>query len=402
MSIELGGIALSQTTDVIVIGGGLVGCAAAYYLSKKNTVVTLVEKGQLNRQASGQNAGSLHFQLEFRMVHFWKELEQEMGELIPMSVESEKVWRALEDELDADLEVIQDGGFMVAETEEELALLKKKYELEKKWHLNTELLTGDEVRKIAPYLSKNIIGAAFCPDEGHANPRHVTLTYAQRAAEKGAKILTESNVTNIMQHRDEWVVEINGETTIRAHHVILAAGAWVSDLAKMVGIHVPMFPVPLTMNVTEQTTPFIEHMVQHVGKRITLKQVRDGNVLIGGGWSSKFLKTNGMLDFNLSPLINPEAIQGNCKIARDLVPDVGHLRIIRSWPGVTGITDDQLPLLGEFPDRKGLWIAGGGSGFTFGPLYGSILADLITVGMTDFKINAFLPNKLSHLNLFME
>lgn len=393
---------MSQTTDVLVIGGGLVGCATAYYLSKKDVAVTIVEKGQLNRQASGQNAGSLHFQLEFRMVHFWEELKQEMGELIPMSVASGKVWRELEDELDADLEVVQDGGFMVAETEEELNLLKKKYELEKEWHLNTTLLTGDEARTIAPYLSKDIIGAAFCPDEGHANPRHVTLQFAKRAAEKGAKILTESAVTNITQYKDEWIVEINNEATIRSHHVILAAGAWVSDIARMIGIHIPMFPVPLTMNVTERVAPFIPHMVQHVGKRITLKQVRDGNVLIGGGWSSKFLKSEGRLDFNKSPLIDPEAIIGNCKIARDLVPGVGHLRVIRSWPGVTGITADQLPLLGEFPDRRGIWIAGGGSGFTFGPLYGSILADLITDGSTDFKINAFLPNKLSHLNLFME
>lgn len=388
-------------TDVLVIGGGLVGCATAYYLSKKGAQVILAEKGQLNRQASGQNAGSLHFQLEFRMVHFWKELEQEMSELIPMSIASEKVWRNLEEELGADMEVVQHGGFMVAETEEELHLLKKKYELEKKWNLNTTLLTGDEARAIAPYLSKSIKGAAFCPDEGHANPRHVTPQFAKRATKYGATILTESEVTNISRKNDHWMIQINGKKTYEAAHVVLAAGAWIENMARMIGLHIPMFPVPLTMNVTEPTTPFIQHMVQHVGKRITLKQVRDGNVLIGGGWSSNFVKTNGMLDFDKSPMINPEAIQGNCKIAKELVPDVGHLRIIRSWPGVTGITADQLPILGEFPDKKGIWIAGGGSGFTFGPLYGSILADLIMDGSTNFKIDAFLPEKLSHLNLFM-
>lgn len=392
---------MSQKTDVFVIGGGLVGCATAYYLSKKGAQVILADKHQINRQASGQNAGSLHFQLEHRMVHFWEELEREMNELIPMSIASEKVWRNLEKELGADMEVVQHGGFMVAETEEEMHLLKKKYELEKKWNLNTTLLTGDETREMAPYLSKTIKGAAFCPDEGHANPRHVTLQFAKRATVNSATILTESEVTKISRKKNKWMIQINGEETYEATHVVLAAGAWIENIARMIGLHIPMFPVPLTMNVTEPTVPFIDHMVQHVGKRITLKQVRDGNVLIGGGWSSKFVKTNGMLDFDKSPMINPEAIRGNCKIAQELVPNLGHLRIVRSWPGVTGITADQLPILGEFPDMKGIWIAGGGSGFTFGPLYGTILADLIMDGSTDFKIDAFLPEKLSHLNLFM-
>ncbi|GAA0363421.1 NAD(P)/FAD-dependent oxidoreductase [Bacillus horti] len=390
-----------QRADVFVIGGGLVGCATAYHLAKRGAQVVLSERGQLNRQASGQNAGSLHFQLEFRMVRFWKELEKEMGELIPMSITSEKMWQGLEEELQADMEVIQHGGFMVAETAEELELLKKKYELEKKWSLNTELLTGEEARGLAPYLSKRVIGAAFCPLEGHANPRLVTPQYAKRASEFGATILTESRVTDLTRRKGKWLVQVNGEERYEAEHIVLAAGAWIEDLAEMLGLHIPMFAVPLTMNVTEPTTPFIHHMIQHVGKRITLKQVRDGNVLIGGGWSSKFAKRAGKLDFSQAPIILPEAVQQNCEIAMELVPHVGNLRLLRSWPGVTGITADQLPLLGEVPERKGVWIAAGGSGFTFGPLYGSILADLIMTGSTDFKIDAFLPKKLSHLNLFM-
>lgn len=392
---------MSQKTDVFVVGGGLVGCATAYYLAKRGASVILTEKGQLNRQASGQNAGSLHFQLEFRMVSFWKELEKEMSELIPLSNASEKLWGSLEHELDVDMEVVQHGGFMVAETKNELNLLKKKYELEKKWNLNTSLLTGDEAREIAPYLSKSIIGAAYCPSEGHANPRLVTPQFSKRASELGAKILTESKVTDISRKKDKWSVTVNNQQTYDTDHIVMATGAWIDDLAKMIGLHIPVFPVPLTMNVTEPTTPIIHHMVQHVGKRISIKQVGDGNVIIGGGWSSQFVKKNGRLDFGKSPMVLPEVVQENCRIACELVPNISRLRLLRSWPGVTGITADQLPLLGEFPERKGIWIAAGGSGFTFGPLYGSILADLITEGTTNFKIDAFHPKKLSHLNLFM-
>ncbi|GGP07789.1 NAD(P)/FAD-dependent oxidoreductase [Oceanobacillus neutriphilus] len=392
---------MKSKTDVLIIGGGLVGCATAYYLAKKGVPVTLVEKGQLNRQASGQNAGSLHFQLEFRMVHFWKELEKEMSELIPLSIESEKVWATLEQELQADMEVLQHGGFMVAETKEELELLKKKQDLENRWKLNTVLLTGDEARKIAPYLSKNIIAAAYCPIEGHANPRLVAPQFAKRAAEYGACIRTDSGVTDISRNNGKWEVTIKNSDVYETEHIVFAAGAWIEDLAKMIGLHVPVYPVPLTMNVTEPVMPFMEHMVQHAGKRITMKQVRDGNVLIGGGWSSRFVKKNGKIDFNQLPMILPDVVRENCTIASELVPNVSYLRLLRSWPGVTGITHDQLPLLGEFSERKGIWVAAGGSGFTFGPLYGSILSDLITKGSTDFEIEAFRPGKLAHLNLFM-
>src|SRR5699024_5695944 len=104
---------------------------------------------------------------------------------IPLSIASEKIWAGLEEELQADMEIVQDGGFMVAETTEELNLLKNKYELEKRMGLNTELLTGSEARTIAPYLSEKVIGAAYCASEGHANPRHVTPQYAKRAQELG-------------------------------------------------------------------------------------------------------------------------------------------------------------------------------------------------------------------------
>lgn len=391
---------MGKDTDVIIIGGGLVGCATAYYLAKKNVDVTLLEMGQLNRKASGQNAGSLHFQLEHRMVKFWKELEEEMGALIPLSIASQKVWRTLEDELQRNIGVHQNGGFMVAETEDELQLLKKKYELEKRWELNTTLLTGDEVRKIAPYLSDNVIGASYCPDEGHANPRLVTIQFAKRAQQLGAKIYTESMVTSIIR-KNKWFVTTKSRQVFKSEHVVLAAGAWIHELAAMVGLHIPIFPVPLMMNVTEKANQFIPHIIQHVGKRITLKQVEDGNVLIGGGWSSKFVNDGGKIDFNQSPMVDPESIIQNCKIASEIVPKVGSLRLLRSWPGVTAITADQLPLLGEIPERKGIWTAVGGSAFTFGPLYGSILADLIVKGTTDFDIETFSPEKLSHLNLFM-
>lgn len=392
---------MKMTSDVVVIGGGLVGCATAYYLSKENKSVTLVERGQINRQASGQNAGSLHFQFEHRLILHWQELENELKELIPLSKDSEKMWANVEDELDAKLDVVQHGGFMIAETDEEVELLKKKYELEKKYGLDTELMTRDEVREIAPYITQSFKMASFCPMEGHANPRHVIPQFAKRATENGASILTETSVTSLTQYGDLWEVGLNHEDTIITDNVVIASGAWAQEVGYMAGLHIPIFPVPLLMNITERVKPTIHHLIQHIGRRISMKQVEDGNILIGGGWPTQFQQTNGKVDFDRSPKILNHFVKENVKIAAHLVPEVQNFRLLRSWPGVTGVTADQLPLIGEFPERKGLFIAGGGSGFTYGPLYGKILTDLIVHGKTDYSIDAFSPKKFSHLNMFM-
>src|SRR4029078_1790838 len=98
---------------------GLLGCAASYHLARGGARVVLLEKDQLNRQASGQNAGSLHFKLKHRMVEHGDELADQFAISIPLSIKAERSWGALETELDADLEVHQQGGLMVAETPED-------------------------------------------------------------------------------------------------------------------------------------------------------------------------------------------------------------------------------------------------------------------------------------------
>ena len=102
--------------DVVVIGGGLLGCAASYYLSQGGARVVLLEKEQLNRQASGQNAGSLHFQLEHRMVEHGDALAKQFALSIPLVLDAVARWSDLEAELGEDLEIVQEGGFIVAET----------------------------------------------------------------------------------------------------------------------------------------------------------------------------------------------------------------------------------------------------------------------------------------------
>src|SRR5580698_544656 len=163
--------------DVVVIGGGLVGCAAAYYLSKSDARVLLVESGDINGEASGRNAGSLHFQLEYRLIKYGDDQAARFAQIIPLSLAAIEDWIGLETELQSHLEVRMSGGLIVGESSGDLRQLEIRQSLQERWGLQTSLLSASEVRRRAPYLADTITAATFSEKEGYANPRLVTPAF---------------------------------------------------------------------------------------------------------------------------------------------------------------------------------------------------------------------------------
>lgn len=390
--------------DVLIIGGGLVGCGAAYYLGKRGVRACVLERGDINRQASGRNAGSLHFQLEHRLIEHGDALAAQFAQVIPLNLLAIEEWAGLERELDADLEIVLHGGLMLAETDRDVALLEKKFALEQKWDLPTSLLSQSDVRAQAPYLDRRVVAAGYCPQEGHANPRLVTLAYARAAALRGAEIRTGVEVAAIAREGRGWRVQTKrgGVTQILyADSILNAAGAWAGDIARFANLHLPIFPVPLTMNITEARAPMISHFIQHAGRKLSMKQVRDGHILIGGGWPSRFHKTRGAIDTDKTPYPVRENVVDNLRTACAVVPALADCHLLRVWTGATGVTPDQLPILGEVPEAPGFYVAAGGSGFTLGPVYARLIAELIAGGAASHQIDIYSPRRFSHINSFM-
>ena len=158
-------------TDVLVVGGGVTGCATAYYLAREGIETVLVDRGDVNAEGSGANAGSLHTMLVSRFFRSEDPLWVRGREiLIPMLREAVEVWRELRTELDTDIELKLDGGLMVAETEDELRLLERKAAVERRCGLDAHVVTGADLSKLAPYVSDRVVGAEFCRQEGKVNP----------------------------------------------------------------------------------------------------------------------------------------------------------------------------------------------------------------------------------------
>ena len=390
---------MAEQFDVAVVGGGLLGAASTYHLAAGGARVVLLEKDELNAHASGQNAGSLHFQLEFRMVEHGDGLAGQFARHLPLVLEAQSAWARLGDELGEDLEVVQDGGIMCAETDADIEVLRRKHALERRWGLETELLGGDEVRALAPYVAPTVRAAGYCRTEGHANPRLVGPAYARAALRHGAVIRTGARVVALERRDRRWRVTLAGDEHLDADAVLVAAGTWTAEVAAMADVRLPVVPVALSMIATEPAEPFVPHLVQHVGRRLSLKQAHDGNVLVGGGWAARLVQRSGVVDLDARPRLRFDSLAGNAWTAARVVPAVGSLAVVRAWSGVAPVTTDQLPVLGAVPRRPGLFGAAGGPGFTLGPVLSRLVAETILSGGPSLELDDYQPERFAHLTV---
>lgn len=357
---------LPSETDVVVVGGGLAGTATAYYLAREGLEVVLLERGELNREASGTNAGSFHFQIA---IHQLTERDAAGSRArlladVRLHLNAARLWQTLEHELEGPLGVHRTGGLMVAETPEELRILHDKHEVEAEAGLETHVLEGQELRRAAPFLADDLLGATYCPDEGHANPFLAAPLFARRAVDLGAIVRTHVDVQGI---EPGFVVRTSvGE--IRAERVVNAAGAWSNVLAARSGLRLPTRADALHVNVTEPRPRLLEPLVQHIGRRLTLKQAENGTFIIGGGWPGREEK---------QPLRHStlwDSAAGNAAVAVRVVPRLADVRLVRMWTGVMAFTDDLQPVVGATAALPGYFTCVATTGFTLSPMVARMLA----------------------------
>jgi len=364
-----------ERTDVLIIGGGIIGSSAAYFLSKQNANVILVERSEIGREASGATAGTLSIQN--------KKIDS-----IPLAQKGVKIWAELQEELEENLEFHQVGGIRVAENEQQFELLRQAVPFQKKKGLEVELLSKKELQNLAPYLGPSVIGATFCKEDSRCNPLVSSIALAKAAQRKGAKIHIQEAVTSIKKiNKDSYSVQTSKEQ-YKTACVLNCAGVWSKDIFRMIDLDFPITLSPQQVMVTEQVPPLFSHIISYIKGKLTLKQVDSGNVLIGGGWEGF-----GDIDNNIKNL-SYESMKGNLQLACRIIPGLNTLNLIRCWIGSEGRTPDRLPLLGQLNHLQGFYTAScAKGGFTLGPVLAKISSELILKGKTSYSISAFDVNR---------
>ncbi len=376
------GIETERRADIVVIGAGIIGTCAAYYLAKEGLDVVVLDRGEPNGEASGTNAGSLHVQL---LSYDFGERAQAGGrpaaETLPLQLESARLWPTLAEDLERDLEIAITGGLMLAEDDHGIGLLRRKVELEATYGIPVEMVSASELRDLAPAVSERFVGAARCPEEGKINPMLATPAVLDAALGAGVRLFKQTEVVNIEAGPHGFLIMTN-RGDLRAGKVLNACGGWASHVAGMVGLKLPTRANPLQLIVTEPAPPLVDPLLAHVDRHLTLKQVANGNLVIGGGWRA------ALDSRTLRPRVRRDSFAGNLWVAHRVVPALRHLHVVRSWAAMN-VAIDGAPILGEAPGVPGFYNAVAVNGVTLGPLIGRLTAEMMRTGRTRPELAGF-------------
>jgi len=365
-----------QAADVVIVGGGLMGAATAFFLRRRGLSAILLERGLIGQQASGVNFGNVRRQGRF--------LPQ-----LPLANRAREIWGRLPELIGEDVEFLALGHIRVCFSEADAAVLEAHARDVRDYGLELEIISRNALRDRFPYFSPEVVAGSLSPDDGHANPRLVAPAFGRAAVRAGAVVRENTEVTSIAKVGEDFVVETAGGGRYRAPVVLVCSGAWAGDMAARLGEAVPFAVHGPQMAVTEPLPYRIEPSIGVYSKDRTdgiyLRQVTRGNVVYGGGWRGA-----AHADTQRAYADPAVTLKQFAKLNR-IVPALARARIIRTWSGIEGYPGDDLPVIGPSAAVPGLFYAFGfcGHGFQLGPGVGDVMAELIATGATSTPIEAF-------------
>lgn len=371
--------------DVCVIGGGLMGLAAGYYLSKAGKSVALMEQREVGNGASGACDDMILLQ------------SKKPGVTLKLALESLELYRGLGEELKTDIGFDSKGGMILIQSQRELSVMERYVEEQRTYGLDVTIVDTKELRKRQPHVNPSIIASTYSKTDSQVDPLRLMRAFVRNGAEKGMKILRGAPVTAISNKSGHWLVESEQDIQVECGVVVNAAGAWAAQVGRLVGLDIPIEPRKGQLAVTEQIPPIGETNVwsaayiaskvdpslapdmseyaRAIGLGFSFTQTHDGNYLIGSTRESVgFDKTTRAC-----------SIASIMKQACNYFPILKTVNVIRTIAGFRPACRDNYPIVGEVDGLPGYYIMAGheGDGVALAPVTGKFIADSIVSGKTD-------------------
>lgn len=370
-----------KNADVIIIGGGMIGLSIAYWLTKKNKTVLILEKSS-TLAAGSSGAGDGHIYHNTKMPGYHTNLGYTGGEMYP---------EILEDLGDNCGFGEHCGSYLLCNDEKEYEIVEKATQKMREGGMDIRMLSGDELREQEPYFSKKIYGASYAPSGGKIDPLKLVFAYARTVEKRGGTILCDQEVTGAVIENGaiKGVKTSSGE--FYADAVVDAAGSWSGFLGKAVGLYVPIKPRKGQIVVSEGCAPMLKgpvttasffcakfhpemmqmfrKMTKELNHGTAIEQTASGTILIGA--------TNEWADFDKSNTI--EGIEWLVAEACRAVPALRDVHFIRTFSGFRPYTPDHLPMVGATAHLKNYYLATGfeGGGISLNPAVGRMVSEMI-------------------------
>jgi glycine/D-amino acid oxidase-like deaminating enzyme len=361
-------------TDVVVIGGGVIGCAVAYYLAKKGARVTLIEESVIGSGASSANSGAIAM------------ATKKPGLALDMAMASQRLYPALGSELGMDMEYSVQGNLIVAESETEAIYLEKLSVEQQSAGVPAEMISMARCKELNPLLDGVIVAGLYCATDAQVNPFKVTQAYARAAQNAGARLVSGTRVSGIEVTADRVTGVTTNDGRIGVPWIVNAAGAHAGFVGKMVGVEHPVLPRRGQIVVLEASpdSPAIrvaaagQLLAKHSGAganagsaNVALSytsRLASGTVLLGS--------TNEFAGYDTRT--TAPALAAICRAATRLMPRLGDLKVLRSWAGLRPYCASG-PMLGYSGGPAGYVtaIGHGGDGVALSPITGAYIAEFI-------------------------
>lgn len=369
-------------SDVLILGGGLIGAATAFFLRQAHgRSVTLLERELIGRQASGTNFGGVRRQ---------GRTPQQM----PIAHRALQTWGRVRELLGEDLEFRPYGHLRVCYSQERADMMAEYARDIRQAGLELKLLTPQQLRQRLGIFSDEIVMGSLSPHDGHANPRIAAPAFARAAARLGAQVHEHTEVVHVEHDGGGFRVESADGRQWRSEQLVVCCGAWSGRISAGFGEPAPLeFRAP-SMAVTEplpyRSGPMIAMNSGLIDEVMYFRQIERGNIVIGGG-------RRAVPDLDKArAYVNPDNILRQFRELRRFVPAFARVQLIRVWSGVESYTPDSRPVMGPSLRVPGLHYAFGfcGEGFAIGPGVGEIMAEGVATGQTstpiaDYSIGRF-------------
>ncbi len=369
-----------DTAEVVVIGGGVVGMATAYYTSLRGRDVVLVDKGIPGWEASGRNGG-------------WAGAGGKAGGAI--AADNSELWSGLEEELGQSIEYVQGGSLHIALTEAEAIRVEANAEASRAAGSDVRVVDLQEMQEILPGVSEKALRGTFNPGGSHANPQLTCDAWRHALDRQGVRVYEHTRVTGVGTS-DGRVAGIETDRgAISAGHVVNAAGPWAHLVNEMVGLSTPPRPVLIEILCTLPLPPVTQ--ATFGGNVLYCRQAVSGQLHFGG-WNAVHKDVRVDEGLETSSLVTGDIAERFV----EMVPGLGHAKVLRTWAGIIARTPDDLPVIDAVDSPKGFYVnmGFGGGGFAFSPVAGKIVSELIVDGESRFDISAFSLSRMPGISDF--
>ncbi len=367
---------LKATYDAVIIGAGVHGLAAAYYLATNHgmTNVAVVDKAYIGGGGSGRNTAIVRSNyLTPEGVRFYDR--------------SVKLYEDLAVDLNYNVMFSQRGHLTLAHNDSSLRTMHWRAEVNKLQGVDSQVIGPDDISGLVPYLDVSpdarypVLGALYHPPGGTIRHDAVNWGYARATTHLGVQIHQYTEVRGIEVDADRVTGVRTNRGDISTPVVVNCTAGWASTVCDLAGVRLPLITHPLQAAVTEPVKVFLETVVVSGSLHVYVSQTDRGELVFGASVDPyPSYSMRGSLEFI-------EELSGH---VLELMPSIAKLRVLRQWAGLCDMTPDYSPIMGVTPVDGFLVDVGWGTyGYKAGPVAGESMAELIATGKTPEIISAF-------------